>query len=63
MHQSQFVVDDAHDTDDADSDNDADNVADADADADEALEKEKQFPQFEFRSHYNSFLPHLWIKV
>ena len=44
------------------ADDEADDNADDDAD-DEALEKEKQFPQLEFRSHYNSFLPHLWIKV
>ena len=37
--------------------------ADDDGDGDKVLEKEKQFPELEFRSHYNSFLPHLWIIV
>ena len=40
------------------ADDEADDNADDDAD-DEALEKEKQFPQLEFRCHYNSCLPHL----
>ena len=40
------------------ADDEADDNTDDDAD-DEALEKEKQFPQLEFRSHYNSCLPHL----
>ena len=41
---------------------DDDNDDDDDGDV-KALEKEEQFPELEFRSHYNSFLPNLWVMV